>query len=354
MLGRVREGPVHAYSIGFDAQGYDEMAYARIAARHFGLVHHEYYVTPDDLVEGIPKLAASFDQPFGNSSVVPAFYCALRAHEDGFVRMLAGDGGDELFAGNSRYAMQLLLGHYDRVPRALRHVIEPLANASLFRKVPGLRQLGGYVRHARLPLPDRLESFNLVHRIEPGELFEPSFVASVDTSHPLAAQRETWSAVDADTLLDRMLGYDWKYTLADNDLPKVRAATRAAGMTVGYPFLSRELAEFSLTLPARWKLRGTKLRWFFKQALRDVLPPQILRKTKHGFGLPFGPWVLRHDRLRQLAEASLSGIAERGIVKPSFARTLVGTRLAEAPGYYGELVWILMMLEQWLAARDAR
>ena len=312
-------------------------------------------MTPDDLVEGIPKLAASFDQPFGNSSVVPAYYCALRAREDGFGRMLAGDGGDELFAGNSRYAMQLLLGHYDRVPHAVRRMIEPLSvNSPLFRKVPGLRQLGGYVRHARLPLPDRLESFNLLHRIDAGEVFEPSFLARIDTSHPLAAQRRTWSAVDADSLLDRMLGYDWKYTLADNDLPKVRAATRVAGMTVGYPFLSRALAEFSLTLPARWKLRGTKLRWFFKEALRDVLPGEILRKTKHGFGLPFGPWVLKHERLRALAEMSLEGIARRGMVKPAFARTLVGTRLAEAPGYYGELVWILMMLEQWMAARDAR
>ena len=83
MLTKLRGKPVKAYSIGFEAEGYDEMEYARTAARHFGLEHHEYYLTPDDLVTAIPKVAASYDQPFGNSSVLPAYYCALKAKEAG-------------------------------------------------------------------------------------------------------------------------------------------------------------------------------------------------------------------------------------------------------------------------------
>jgi asparagine synthase (glutamine-hydrolysing) len=70
---------VATYSIGFDAQGYDEMEYARLAAKHFNTEHHEYYVTPDDLMRGIPGMAAHFDQPFGNSSALPAYYCAKMA-----------------------------------------------------------------------------------------------------------------------------------------------------------------------------------------------------------------------------------------------------------------------------------
>ncbi|MBC7376579.1 MAG: asparagine synthase, partial [Burkholderiaceae bacterium] len=72
-----------SYSIGFEAEGYDEMAYARLAAKHFGTDHHEYYVTPADLVASIPDVAAYYDQPFGNSSAVPAFYCARMAKQDG-------------------------------------------------------------------------------------------------------------------------------------------------------------------------------------------------------------------------------------------------------------------------------
>ena len=354
MLARLRGAPVAAYSIGFKASGYDEMEYARIAARHFGLDHHEYYITPDDLVESIPNVADSFDQPFGNSSVVPAYYCALRAREDGFTRMLAGDGGDELFGGNSRYATQKLFDVYHALPQGLRTaVLEPPARDwVLFRRVPGFRQLGGYVRHSMVTMPARLETFNLMHQPEMQSLLEPDFAAKVDPAAPYERQSAVWNAVDARTLTNRMLGYDWKFTLADSDLPKVRSASHLAGVRVGYPFLSRALTDFSLSLPAKWKLKGLKLRWFFKEALRDFLPGAILRKKKHGFGLPFGIWVLDHAKLRDLVHDALDGISRRGIVRPQLVATLSDRHLAESPGYYGEMAWILMMLELWLRRCD--
>ena len=96
VAGMIREVTGQApasYSIGFEAEGYDEMAYARIAAKHFGTDHHEYYVTPDDLIAAIPQVATHYDQPFGNSSALPAYYCAKFARENGVTRLLAGDGG---------------------------------------------------------------------------------------------------------------------------------------------------------------------------------------------------------------------------------------------------------------------
>ena len=109
MLGRVGGAPARTFSIGFDVQGYDEMEYARIAAKHFGCEHHEYYVTPKDVVDAVPKIAASYDQPFGNASAIPTYYCARFAREHGVTRLLAGDGGDELFGGNERYSKHHLL-----------------------------------------------------------------------------------------------------------------------------------------------------------------------------------------------------------------------------------------------------
>jgi asparagine synthase (glutamine-hydrolysing) len=352
MLTQLRGVPAHAYSIGFATQGYDEMAYARIAARHFGLVHHEHYLTPDEIAAAIPKLAASFDQPFGNSSVLPAYYCALRAKQDGFDRILAGDGGDELFAGNSRYAMQKAFELYHVLPPRLRDALERTTNGKLFR-LPGFRQIGGYVRHSSPSMPDRLESFQLLHRLGGGTVFEADFLRRVDPGSPLREQRVTWGTAKADSLINRILAYDWKYTLADNDLAKVRQAARLAGIRVGYPLLSRALVDLSLALPPEWKLKGLKLRWFFKEALRDFLPREILRKKKHGFGLPYGHWTLRHAGLRRLTEESLEGIARRGIVREQFVRDLLEKQLREAPGYYGEMVWILVMLEQWLRAHGS-
>src|SRR5690606_7622391 len=104
-----------AFSVGFDVEGYDEMSYARTAARHFGLRHEEYYVKPEDVADAIPAIAAAYDEPYGNSSAVPAYYCAKLARSCGVEMLLAGDGGDELFAGNVRYASQKLFEPYHRL-----------------------------------------------------------------------------------------------------------------------------------------------------------------------------------------------------------------------------------------------
>jgi len=121
---------------------------------------------------------------------------------------------------------------------------------------------------------------------------------------------------------------------------------------VGYPLLADEIADFSLGLPSNYKLRNFRLRWFFKEALRNFLPDATIRKKKHGFGLPFGLWATQHAGLRDLAGDSLAALERRGILRAGFRDGLMGHLLAAHPGYYGELIWILMMLEQWLAMHD--
>jgi asparagine synthase (glutamine-hydrolysing) len=264
-------------------------------------------------------------------------------------RLLAGDGGDELFGGNSRYVTQRIFGWYSHVPAAVRGaVLEPLFGLASMRRVPLLRKGSGYIAHARVPMPDRLQMYNLLGRLGTSEVLTPHFAAQVDESGPLRQQREVWKEAHADSEIDRTLAYDWRYTLAESDLPKVCGTTSLAGVGVGFPLLDRDLLEFSMRLPAEYKVKGMKLRWFFKEALRGFLPDAILAKKKHGFGLPFGVWALRHDRLKRLATESLESLANRGIVRTAFIRSLLEILLPAHPSYYGEMVWILMMLEQWL------
>ena len=326
------------------------MEYARIAARRFGSEHHEYYVTPDDLVSAIPKVAAHYDQPFGNSSAVPAFYCASMAREDGIGKLLAGDGGDELFGGNSRYVKQRVFALYEGIPGIARlHVIEPmLLQVPGVDKVPLLRKAASYVRQAKMPMPGRMNTYNLLMRIGVETVFTPDFLASVDTAEPEARQRETYESCAAGSLVNRMLAYDWIYTLANNDLPKVCGATELAHVAVGFPLLADELVDFSLRLQPRLKLNGFKLRWFFKEALRGFLPDEIITKKKHGFGLPFGVWAVGHEPLRALAAASLADVVTNGFVRREFVDDLIDKLLPEHPSFYGEMLWILMMLGQWL------
>lgn len=341
-------GSARCYSMGFEAEGYDEMAYARCAAKHFGANHREYYVTPADLATQIPAVAAHYDQPFGNSSALPSYVLSRLARSEGFERLLAGDGGDELFGGNTRYAKQKLFGHYDRLPGAFRHhLLEPLLDSPLGR-LPLARKAASYSRQARIPLPDRNEGHNLILRLDPTQIMESGFLAQIDPKAPLLLQQTVWRSAEADDDLNRALAFDWRFTLADNDLPKILGTAGLAGIEIGFPLLADELLDFSLNLPIAYKLKGYQLRWFFKEALRGFLPDEILTKKKHGFGLPFGVWVLKDAALGALARDALNGFAARGVLRTEFLERLERDLLPSHPGYYGEMVWIVMMLELWL------
>ena len=340
-----------AYSIGFDAAGYDEISYARLAARHFNLNHHVYYITPDDLVRSIPDVASRFDQPFGNSSVLPTYYCAKMAQENGDNKLLAGDGGDELFGGNSRYAKQALFDRYRYVPETLKNfLIKPILCYPASQLLTLSRKASSYVTQAAVPMPERLQIYNLVNRIGTENMLTPDFLSQINTEAPLDLQKSVWERHPKAKSLNQELAFDWRFTLSESDVPKVTGAARLTNMKIGFPLLDQRLVSFSEKLPGNYKLRGQQLRWFFKEALRDFLPHDILTKKKQGFGLPFGLWMTKHKNLNHLATDALESLSKRGIVRKDFIRTLLMQRLPEHPGYYGEMVWILMMLEHWLQA----
>ena len=356
MLAKVQGTAPSTYSIGFDVPGYDEMAYARIAAKHFGTDHHELYVTADDVVAAVPRIAAVSDQPFGNSSAVPAYYCAKMAQADGLDRLLGGDGGDELFGGNERYARQAVFERYEQLPSSLRQVVlEPLLfGVAGGLDLPPLRKARSYVEQALVPMPARLETYNLLQRYGAAEVLHAEFLASVDPGAPAAQLSACYWDTQGLSQINRMQALDLRYTLADNDLPKVRKACELAGLEVAFPFLSDEMLAFSARLSPEDKLKGTRLRYFFKRALRGYLPPAILRKKKHGFGLPFGHWLHTHAGLRALAFDSLSDLKSRRIVRADFIDTLTGKLVPAHPAYHGTMVWVLMMLEQWLRQQASR
>jgi asparagine synthase (glutamine-hydrolysing) len=347
ILSQVSGEPARTYSIGFRADGYDETAYARMAARHFATRHHEFYVTPADVLAAIPAVAEAFDQPFGNASALPAYYCARLAAADGIDTLVGGDGGDELFGGNERYAHQRVFELYHRLPFLLRAgLLEPAA-AGLPAFLPLVRKARSYIAQSNTPMPARLDSNNLLACYGPEAVFTADFLARVDPLRPAREQEELYARCGAHTLVNRMLALDWKVTLADNDLPKVRGACALAGIEAAFPLLDAEMVDFAARLAPRLKLNRGRLRWFFKHALRDFLPPQVIAKRKHGFGLPFGVWLQQDGGLRDCAGDSLASLRGRGIIRPEFVDALLARHLREHAAYHGTMVWVLMMLEQW-------
>lgn len=342
-----------SYSIGFDAKEYDETPYARITAKHFQSNHHEYYVTPGDVLNSVPLIAATYDEPFGNSSAMPVYYCAKRAAENGVQLMLAGDGGDEIFGGNARYATQRWYRYYQNLPKPLRNsLLKPLINA-LPSGIPLATKAQNYIRQAEIPLPDRLQIYNFLHRHDPLEMFNGEFLTAVDTQQPINLLRQQYSAPTDASELNRMLYLDWQFTLADNDLRKVCTMCKLAGVAVDFPLISDPLVDFSCAIPSALKLKGGNLRYFFRYAMRGFLAPETLRKSKHGFGLPFGLWLKDYQPLKELAHGSLAKLKTRGYFNPEFIDKALTMHESTHAGYYGELVWIMMMLELWLAAHEA-
>jgi asparagine synthase (glutamine-hydrolysing) len=189
-----------------------------------------------------------------------------------------------------------------------------------------------------------------------------SFFFSPEAENALApdlldlAPRHTWMGIpdshfnrapQAVSELNRLLYLDVKMTLADNDIRKVRGTAEIAGIRVRFPLMDRALAEFSGTIPTGLKLRRFEKRYLFKEAMRGILPQQILYKKKHGFGVPVGYWLQRDPALQSMAAILDEPLTrQRGYFTPDFY-TRIQKLNAVYPAYYGEIVWLLLVLEVW-------
>ncbi len=339
--------PFHAYTMGFTEAEFDETAYARIAAQHFGLELHEHQITAEELIQTIDTITAAFAEPFGNSSAICSYIGAKVAREDGVINILAGDGGDELFAGNERYQKQLVFELYDRVPQSLRNaILNPFAEKTA--KLPGpFSKIASYIRQALIPLPARMFTYHLLVRNSPSEILTPTFLQQIDIEWPFRFLQSLYDEPVGGDTLDRMMFLDWTITLADNDLRKVRTTCEAADLYVHFPMLTRSVTDASLQVASGDKMTLRTLRAFYKDAFGKFLPEQILHKQKHGFGVPVGPWMSVNADLRERVYGRLGTLKERDIFQAGYIDNLIHLHRTDHAVYYGALIWPLFMLEEW-------
>src|SRR5271166_363595 len=341
------QSPFSTFSIYFENPRYDEIGFARTAAERFHTRHHEKCLRASDAAEAIPRIIEYYDEPFANSSAIGAYHCARLAHDNGVDVLLAGDGGDELFAGNERYAADKKFALYHSIPAVLRNaVIKPAAR--LLPQLGPLSLPARYIRRAEIPNPRRMFSYNVMLSQVEEEVFEGDFLAQAKPETVFdIAQAHFDSAPHASSELNRLLYLDVKMTLADNDIRKVTGTAELAGVRVRYPLLDRRLAELSGRIPSNLKLKGFEKRYIFKQAMKGILPDRILYKKKHGFGVPVGQWMMHDPDMKSLAGVLDEPQArQRGYFRPNFLSRL--KELNETyPAYYGEVLWVVLMLELW-------
>jgi len=343
-----RAGKVSSFSIGFSEGGFDELHYARIAAAAYDTDSHIRHVSAGDTLELIPWLIQSYSEPFANSSAIPTAYCAKLAREQGATVLVAGDGGDEIFGGNERYAKDQIFAKYYRLPRIVKGAGAMLAGVLKPFDVRVLNRVKNFVRRGSLPNPDRFYSDDSFASDCFGELLTGDFRNSVAVSESLDVMRSHYHDVNAKSELHRLMYIDLMMAIAENDLIKVAQTAKAAGVSVVYPYLDVDLVNVTGRFPGEWKVRNGAKRYLFKKAMKDVLPAEILTKQKQGFGLPVGMWFRENEKFFELlADTMLSRRAfERGYFNRAFVEQLVNRHRSAVWDYTQEL-WLLLVLELW-------
>lgn len=340
------------FTIGFDQTGYDEVGYAKSSARHYDAQHLVYYLKPADVVASLPEIAGAYDEPFGNSSAIPTYFCARLAKENGIELMLAGDGGDELFGGNERYVSYAIYERYRQLPSAFREgFLEPLVAAfpDALNFAP-LRKAKNFIRNVRIGMPRLLYTHSFL-KGETAEEFCDEVAASVDPEIPMRLIEEEFNSSDSESQVRRMMHLDLQLTLADNDLRKVGRMCALAGIRVRYPLLDDDLVRLSGRIPSGLLCNRGRLRHFYKLVLRDFLPTSTLKKQKHGFGMPFSEWSHAYRPLSDLIGDAITRFGRRGYIKPAVLDRIHCDHRAGLNTLFSAAAWDIMMLELWFDTR---
>ena len=276
--------PLRTYSVGFDEAEHNELPFAHAVARRYATEHHELVVRPQDLVECLPRLVAFRDEPIAEPTDV-ALYLISRLAAKSVKVVLAGEGGDELFAGYPKYAA-------DRLASLVSAIPQPLTRAFI-RWLP-YRQRRAKTALEALSIRDEAERsvtwFASFTREERESLFAPEFLAQVDPSHPARVFEGYLEKVRDRSPLKRMLYLDLKVWLPDNLLLRGDQMTMAASIEERGPFLDHRLVELAARIPSRLLTRGFQTKALLKDALRPYVPEEALFRRKVGFRVPVGEW----------------------------------------------------------------
>jgi asparagine synthase (glutamine-hydrolysing) len=343
LMSRLLDRPVQTFSVGFDAPGpYSELPFARRVAEHFRTEHREIVVGARDLLRELPQLVWHQDEPVSEPAAIPTALVTQLARQTVTV-VLTGEGGDELFAGYPKYAVEPWA-------RTLAHVPAPLRDAFLdhgIDRLPfGFRKLQVVGRSARFrDEAERLAAwFAGFAGAERDRLFGPALRSHADAGP--AAFRRALADSAAREPLDRMLDVDVRLWLTDDLLMKMDKMSMASSVEARVPLLDNPLIDWALRLHPRHKVRGLEGKVLLKRLARKLLPREVVDRPKVGFTVPLSPWF--RGELRELVADTLlsTSCLSRGWYDPAVLRATVDEHLAGRRDRGREL-WTLLALELW-------
>jgi asparagine synthase (glutamine-hydrolysing) len=342
LMARHSDRPVKTFSIGFEEDSFDELKYARIAARRFATEHHEFIVTPE-ICDVVDDLVWHFDEPFADSSAIPTYMVSKLAREHVKV-VLSGDGGDELFAGYTRYALDRKRSSFANLPRVLREgVMQPLG-----RNLPHGAWGRNYMHNVALgPLDRYIEDISIFTTLNKPSLYTNDFRKQLGASQAAKRFHEYASRARSSDPLDPLLYLDSKTYLPGDILTKVDRMSMAVSLEARVPLLDHHLIEFVCTrIPASMKMKGLETKHIFKRAVSDFVPAEILNRPKQGFGVPIKKWINQQLRARVRETLTEPRTMQRGYIEPRYVHILLDEHERGRRDHATEL-WALFMLELW-------
>jgi asparagine synthase (glutamine-hydrolysing) len=337
--------PLRTFSVGFEERGYSELPYARRVAERFSTEHHELLLRSQDVAEDLARLIAFRDEPVAEPTDV-ALYRISRLAAESVKVVLAGEGGDELFAGYPKYAADRLAGLVSALPQDVTRAIA--------RWLP-YRQRRVKLALETLSIRDEAERsatwFASFSREEREALFSPDFLRQVDVAHPARVFEQQLEKVRDRPPLKRMLYADLKIWLPDNLLLRGDQMTMAASIEERVPFLDHKLVELAARIPSRLLTRGFRTKALLRRALAPHLPPETLRRRKVGFAVPIGPWF-RKSLKSLVADLVLSPEAKaRGYFNHRATEQFVREHFDGVRDRQKQL-WALVNFELWTRQRS--
>jgi asparagine synthase (glutamine-hydrolysing) len=345
MSGMVDE-PIKTFSVGFREREANELEYARLVAGKFRTDHHEIIITPDQFFEALPNLVWHEDEPIGFIASVPLYFVSKLAQQHVKV-VLTGEGSDEILAGYGRYQKALTLLNYGEkyesyTPGFLRDAVR-----GGVATLPGV--LNRKLNRTFLTRESDIENlffdnFAVFSKAMQAEFFSFETKARIRDLNPYVLQNQWIEQTDAADPLDKLLYADTK-TYLHELLMKQDQMSMAASIESRVPFLDHKLVEFTAKLPERFKLRGKTTKWILREAMKGILPTEILERPKMGFPVPVGRWF--RDEYRYIVdEYVLSERAmNRGIFSPDHVKKLVAAH--NAGENHDERLWSLVNFEIW-------
>lgn len=328
------------------SEGFDDLGYARLAARHFGVRLVEVPVEPQDITSNIERMVFDLDEPLADPSCLNLYLMSKAARERGIKVLLSGAGGDDLMSGYRRHTAAVYDGFLDYLPSALRRTLARSAQSGQLAR-PALRRITKVLRNSALGGDDRIAR---MFAWAPDET-----VASVVASDIRSASHtaEVWAPLSRELTglgdapdLEKCLALDRRFFLTDHNLTYADKMGMAASVEVRVPLLDLELVSFAAQIPAEWKHRGLTAKWLFKQSQRGAIPDRIINRPKTGFGVPLRGWM--RGSLRGLLEDLLSeeSLTRRGLFNAKAVRRLIHDNSAgSADASY--LLFSLMCIESW-------